>query len=141
MFGMRARAHRSSARPIWASAVALVLVLLAASLLGLSSSGADAGEPTMVEVGSAAAFNTTGCIQLVAHATVIDVREDHGGCEAPVSCPAGGTSCCGTTCHAAANQVEAPRLYPPANEALADASALRLEVEAATPGMFRPPIG
>jgi len=141
MSWMRARAHGNSARPIWASAVALVLALLAASLLGLSSSGADAGQPTIVEVGSAAAFHTTGCSQLVAHTTVINVRQDHGGCEAPVSCPAGGAGCCGTTCHAAANQVEVPRLYPPANEALADASALRLVVEAASPGMFRPPIG
>jgi hypothetical protein len=141
MSGMRARAHGISARPIWASAAAFVLVLLAASLLGISSSSADAGEPTIVEAGSAAAFHATGCSQLVADATVIDVREDHGGCEAPVSCPAGDTSCCGTACHAAANQVEVPRLYPPANEALADASALRLEVEAASPGMFRPPIG
>jgi hypothetical protein len=116
-------------------------VLLAASLLGLSSSDAAAGEPTIVEVGSAAAFHTTECSQLVAHAAVIDVRQDHGGCEAPASCPPGGAGCCGTTCHAAANQVEGPRLFPPANRALADASALRLEVEAAAPGMFRPPIG
>jgi hypothetical protein len=141
MSGMRARAHGTSARPIWASAVTLLLVLLAASLLGLSSSSAEPGTRTVVEAGSTAVLHTAGCGQLVARATVTDVREDHGGCAAPVSCPAGGTSCCGAACHAAANQVEIPCLYPPANEGLVDASALRLEVEAASPGMFRPPIG
>lgn len=82
-----------------------------------------------------------GCRQLVVHATVIDLDENQGGCKTPVSCPPVGGACCGTACNAAADKVEGPWLYPPAAGARTVAYALGLQVEAAKPGMFRPPIG
>lgn len=128
-------------RPFWAGMVVFAALLLAAALAGLSPSGATTVERTPVQVGYAAAPYGAGCHQLAARVTAIELHKNNGGCKAPVSCPASGAACCGTTCHAAADQVEGARLYPPAPAADAVGSAVRLQVEAARPGMFRPPIG
>jgi hypothetical protein len=123
-------------------AVVFAMLLLTAALIGLSSSGSATIERTLVQASYAGvASYTAACHQLVLHAAVTELGENYGGCEAPVSCPPTGSACCGTTCHAAADQVEVPYPYPPAAEARGVGSTMRLQVEAVRPGMFRPPIG
>jgi hypothetical protein len=133
----------ASSRPRWAGGVVFVILLLAAALVGLSSLGSATAIGMTVQAGHAAASDVAGCHQPAASATAIQLHESDGGwtATAPVSCPQTGSACCGTACHAAANQVESPRLSPPSARTLAVGSILPFAIKTATPGRFRPPIG
>ena len=142
MASLPIRSPAASAPLSKTGAVAFAMLLLAAALIGLSSAGSANAQSAPVQSGRyVSAADAAGCDQLAARAKVIEFYENHAGCQAPVSCPQTGAACCGTTCHAAADQADGPRLNAPVRGPRPVGSALRLQVQAARPGMFRPPIG